>query len=61
MVEPLGFETVVTVKVGTSFLRVLAFEDVPYRSGDRIFLKFRKDKLHVFDEGGTRVHRRNET
>jgi len=60
VVEPLGFETVVTVKVNMNSLRVLVFEDVPYRSGDRIFLKFRKDKLHVFDENGVRVRRRDE-
>jgi multiple sugar transport system ATP-binding protein len=60
VVEPLGFETVVTVKVNTSSLRVLVFEDVPYKSGDKIFLKLRKDKLHVFDESGARIRRRDE-
>lgn len=60
VVEPLGFETIVTVSVDGKYLKALVFEDVPFKSGDRIFVKFRKSKLHVFDESGVRVHRRDE-
>lgn len=60
VVEPLGFETIVTVKFNTNTLRVLVFEEVPFKSGDRIFLKLKKDKLHVFDERGLRVRWRDE-
>ncbi len=60
VVEPLGFETIVTVSVDGKYLKALVFEDVPFKSGDRIFVKFRKNKLHVFDENGVRVRRRDE-
>lgn len=60
VVEPLGFETIVTVSVDGKYLKALVFEDVPFKSGDRIFVKFRKNKLHVFDENGVRVRRGDE-
>lgn len=60
VVEPLGFETIVTVKVNGCFVKVLMFEDMPFKSGDKVFLRLRKDKLHVFDENGIRIRRRDE-
>jgi len=60
VVEPLGFETIVTVKINSCSVKVLVFEDVPYKTGDKVFLRLRKDKLHVFDENGVRILRRDE-
>lgn len=60
VVEPLGFETIVTVSVNGKPLKVLVFEDVPFKSGDRIFVKFKRSKLHVFDGNGVRIRRRDE-
>ncbi|MEN3008518.1 ABC transporter ATP-binding protein [Pseudothermotoga sp.] len=60
VVEPLGFETIVTVSVNGKPLKVLVFEDVSFKSGDKIFVKFKRNKLHIFDENGVRIRRRDE-
>lgn len=60
VMEPLGFETIVTVKINSCFVKVLVFEEVPFKNGDKVFLRLRKDKLHVFDENGVRMRRRDE-
>ncbi|MCX7813339.1 MAG: hypothetical protein N2250_06835 [Pseudothermotoga sp.] len=34
--------------------------NAPFKSGDRIFVKFKRSKLHVFDGNGVRIRRRDE-
>ncbi|MGJ8453966.1 ABC transporter ATP-binding protein [Pseudothermotoga sp. U03pept] len=57
VVEPLGVETIVTLSVNGYQLKSLVFEDVPYKPGDKIWINFKRDKIHIFDENGQRVAR----
>ena len=60
VVEPLGAHTVVTVKVGEQFLKVLTFEEGDLSPGERIKIDFRKEKVHFFNDRGMRIEREDD-
>jgi len=49
VVEPLGREVLVSLKVGEQIFKVLASKSFDYRMGDKVGLKLDTDKLHLFD------------
>jgi len=56
VIEALGRELLVHVQVGTASVRVLAPADAPVSEGDTVSLRFRRDRLHLFErERGTRL------
>jgi ABC-type sugar transport system ATPase subunit len=58
IVEPLGAQTTVHVAVDGidgEFARVVAAPDLPLRAGDRLGLRLRRERLHVFSADGRRV------
>lgn len=56
VIEPLGVETIITVNVDSFQLKCLVFEDdIPYKPGDMIWIRFRRDKIHIFDKDGNRI------
>jgi multiple sugar transport system ATP-binding protein len=50
VVEPLGNETVVDIKLGNSIIKVLADADFLGTSGEKVWISLRQDRLHFFDE-----------
>ena len=50
VVEPLGNETVVDIKLGNNIIKVLTDADFMGTSGQKIWLNLRLDRLHFFDE-----------
>ena len=50
VVEPLGNETVVDIKLGDNIIKVLAGPDFMGASGQKIWLSVRLDRLHFFDK-----------
>lgn len=55
VVEPLGIENVVTLKLKEQHLKVLTFEETVFNPGQRLWIHFRRDKLNFFDSSGKRV------
>jgi len=55
VVEPLGPETVIDVKIGDYIFKVLTKGMVHYNIGERILLKFQMDKLHIFKKTGEAI------
>jgi ABC-type sugar transport system ATPase subunit len=49
VVEPLGSEKVIDVKVGEEIIKVLVDPDFPGRPGDKVRLGMNRGKLHFFD------------
>ena len=49
VVEPLGSEKVIDVKVGEEIMKVLVDPDFPGRPGDKVRLGMNRGKLHFFD------------
>lgn len=58
VVEPLGAEIIITVKLGNQFLKVLTFEEMNISPGDVIGLNLNRDKILLFDERGIRIEKR---
>jgi len=58
VVEPLGAEVVITIKIGAQFLKVLTFEELSLSPGDKVGLNLNREKIHFFDERGIRVEKR---
>ncbi len=53
--EPLGRETLVTLKVGENDFKVLADGSVRPAPGAEARLGYREDRLHIFDQAGKRI------
>jgi multiple sugar transport system ATP-binding protein len=49
VIEPLGYEQVVSIKIGNSIVVAKTKPDIKLNVGDRIKLHFREDKVHLFD------------
>jgi ABC-type sugar transport system ATPase subunit len=49
VVEPLGNEKVIDVKMGEEIIKVLAEPDFPGRPGDKVRLGMNRGRLHFFD------------
>ncbi len=60
VVEPLGVENVVTLKLEKQYLKVLTFEETVFKPGQKLWIHFRRDKLNFFDSSGKRVTFENE-
>ena len=51
VVEPLGAEIIVDLKIGENILKAVAPEgSVPTKIGDKVWVSFRKNKVHIFDK-----------
>jgi multiple sugar transport system ATP-binding protein len=50
VVEPLGSENVVDVKIGSSLVKALAPPSLALDIGQKVYLELNKDKTHVFDK-----------
>ena len=50
VVEPLGNETVVDIKLGDNIIKVLAGADFMGASGEKVWITLRLDRLHFFDK-----------
>jgi multiple sugar transport system ATP-binding protein len=50
VVEPLGSEIIVDLKLGDSLLRARRSADVTLNLGEKVWFSFKKDKLHIFDK-----------
>jgi len=50
VVEPLGNETVVDIKLGDNIIKVLADADFTGTSGEKVWISLRLDRLHFFDK-----------
>jgi len=55
IIEPLGRETLVTLKVGGIDLKVLTDQNVRPAPGAEVRLGYRQDHVHFFDQAGTRI------
>lgn len=55
VIEPLGVETIITLNVDGYQLKCLIFEDAPYTPGDKVWIKLKRDKIHIFDINGERI------
>ncbi|MGH2375173.1 MAG: TOBE domain-containing protein, partial [bacterium] len=53
--EPLGRETLVTLKVGENDFKVLADGSARPAPGAEVRLGYRQDRLHIFDQAGKRI------
>lgn len=53
--EPLGRETLVTLKVGENDFKVLADGNARPAPGAEVRLGYRQDRLHIFDQAGKRI------
>jgi ABC-type sugar transport system ATPase subunit len=53
--EPLGRETLVTVRVGAADVKVLVPEGTRPGTGDQVRFGYRPDRIHYFDHQGQRV------
>ena len=49
VVEPLGSEIIVDLRVGESMLRARSPPGLVLKIGDKVWLIFRREKLHIFD------------
>ena len=50
VVEPLGAQIILDLEVGSNMLRAESREGFLPKVGDKVWLSFKKDKLHVFDK-----------
>ena len=50
VIEPLGRDSVITVMVGDSTIKILTDPAIARRVGQRIKLEFPEDKIHIFDK-----------
>jgi len=55
VIEPLGRETLVTLRLGDGDFKVLASQGARPKLGAEIGLGYRRDHLYVFDQAGRRV------
>jgi multiple sugar transport system ATP-binding protein len=54
--ENLGEECRIHIRINDMLLSLVTGEDVDYRTGDQIHLRFREDKIHLFDShDGSRI------
>ena len=49
VVEPMGRDALITLKLGKEILKALAPIDLRVREGERVALRFPPDKVHLFD------------
>jgi len=50
VVEPIGVESLITIKIGSQHLKMLVFdEDIMFTPGQKIRISFKKDKIRFFD------------
>ena len=50
VVEPLGAEIIITLRVGGETIKVRSTSVTWTRPGEKAFLNFKKDKIHIYDE-----------
>ena len=50
VVEPLGRDLIVNVKIGSGLYKVIAPPDMAVKPGQDIWLKLDMDKIHIFDK-----------
>jgi len=48
--EPLGSETIVDIKLGNTIIKVLTGSEFSGKAGQKIWITFRYEKLHLFSE-----------
>lgn len=48
--EPLGSEVIIDVKVGDSLIKVRTSADFDVNIGEKVWIEFEKDKMHIFDK-----------
>jgi len=60
VVEPLGAEFVITLKIGDQFLKVLTFEELQLSPGEIVWIEFIRDRIQIFDSEGKRIKKKNE-
>jgi len=48
--EPMGSEMIVDVKVGSEILKVKSHAEMDVNIGDKVWLTFKIDKIHLFDK-----------
>lgn len=48
--EPLGSELIVDLKVGGNVIKIKTLEEVELNIGDKVWIKFDEDKMHLFDK-----------
>ena len=49
VVENMGEEDIVQIKVGANFIKAIVPIDIKARIGERVFLHFKEGKVHFFD------------
>ena len=52
IVEPLGYEVVLVLKTGGNILNVKADAEIDIRPGEKVWLTFNKNKIHIFNRSG---------
>jgi ABC-type sugar transport system ATPase subunit len=50
VIEPLGNETIVDIKIGENVIKVLAESDFSGTSNQDVWITFNNHKLHLFDD-----------
>jgi len=50
VVEPLGSETIIDFKIGETIYKIKYYGDLKFDTGDRIYVTFDIDKIHIFDK-----------
>ena len=48
--EPMGSEVIVDLKVGDEIVKVKASPDIEISIGDKAWIGFNEDKIHIFDK-----------
>ncbi len=49
IIEPLGSETIINIKVGDTVIKARSIKEVRLNIGERVFLRANIDNIHVFD------------
>jgi len=50
IIEPLGDSLIINLKIGSTLIKVRARGDFLAKTGDRVYLTFQEDDMHVFDK-----------
>ncbi|HID90902.1 TPA: sugar ABC transporter ATP-binding protein, partial [Candidatus Bathyarchaeota archaeon] len=49
VVEPLGTELIVDLKVGDNLVKAKASRELVIHPGETVWMAFKEDKIHIFD------------
>ncbi|MFB0544815.1 MAG: TOBE domain-containing protein, partial [Asgard group archaeon] len=52
IIENLGGEYLVNLKMGENILKVITSVFLPIKSGDKLWFTFNKNEIHIFDKKG---------